>query len=154
MSESEEVCGFCHCSLQKEATCTLGDVYKAPGDADVLIVETGYQHANISDTVLVGDDTDLLVLLCSQFHNTVHKLFFRPAPKQNQKALPVCWDIRKLQDKLGKNVCLNMPFVHAVTGCDTTSRLFGVGKSTDLKRLKNNKVFAEEAALFRSATAS
>jgi len=34
--------------------------------ADVLIVETAIACANTKDTVLVGDDTDLLVLLCSR----------------------------------------------------------------------------------------
>ena len=38
----------------------------AKGDADVLIVETTVQYAMSCETTLVGDDTDLLVLLCFQ----------------------------------------------------------------------------------------
>ena len=38
----------------------------AKGDADVMIVETTIQSAMSCETNLVGDDTDLLVLLC--FH--------------------------------------------------------------------------------------
>ena len=38
----------------------------AKGDADVLIVETTIHSAVSCETTLVGDDTDLLVLLC--FH--------------------------------------------------------------------------------------
>ena len=33
-------------------------------DADLLLVQTAIQSASASDTVLVGDYTDLLILLC------------------------------------------------------------------------------------------
>ena len=39
-------------------------VYHAPGDADLLIVEKAVESSTVMDTVLVGDETDLLVLLC------------------------------------------------------------------------------------------
>ena len=38
--------------------------YHAPGDADLLIVQKAVQSATTSKTVLVGKDTDLIVLLC------------------------------------------------------------------------------------------
>lgn len=38
--------------------------YHAKGDADVLIVKTAVESARERITALVGDDTDLLVLLC------------------------------------------------------------------------------------------
>ena len=38
--------------------------YHAEGDADVLIVKTAVESARERNTVLAGDDTDLLVLLC------------------------------------------------------------------------------------------
>ena len=38
-------------------------VYHAPGDADVLIVQKTVESSTMMDTVLVGDDTGLLVLL-------------------------------------------------------------------------------------------
>ena len=39
--------------------------YHAEGDAAVMIVKTAVESARERNTVLVGDDTDLLVLLCS-----------------------------------------------------------------------------------------
>lgn len=39
------------------------NVYHAPGDADLLIVQKAVESSTVMDTVLVGDDTDLLVLL-------------------------------------------------------------------------------------------
>ena len=40
------------------------EVHHVSGNADLLIVMKAVQSANSSNTVLVGDDTDLLVLLC------------------------------------------------------------------------------------------
>ena len=39
-------------------------VFHARDDADVLIVKTTIDNAKKSKTVLVGEDTDLLILLC------------------------------------------------------------------------------------------
>ena len=40
------------------------DVHHAKGDANGLIVQTAIAAADRSDVILVGDDTNLLVLLC------------------------------------------------------------------------------------------
>ena len=42
---------------------------------------------------------------------------------------------------LGSEVCLLLPFAHALAGCDTTSRLFGIGKGVDLRRLNTALTF-------------
>ena len=44
-------------ALQNEGCVT----YHANGDAELLIVETAIESAQTKTTVLVGDDTDLLV---------------------------------------------------------------------------------------------
>jgi len=54
----------------------------AEGDADLLIVQTAIQSAQSVATVLIGDDTDLLVLLCYHADVTANGLFFKPEPKQ------------------------------------------------------------------------
>ena len=64
-------------------------VSHAKGDADMLIVQTAIESVSRSNTVLVGDDTDLLVLLC--FHtsmNSVHEIFFKPEAKLGTHKLP------------------------------------------------------------------
>ena len=40
------------------------NIIHAPGDADLMIVQMANQSAKSITTVLVGDDIDLLVLLC------------------------------------------------------------------------------------------
>ena len=60
----------------RRANC---QVKQAPGDADVTIVRAAVDSGQSTPTVLVGDDTDLLVLLC--YHTDIHgcDVFFRPA---------------------------------------------------------------------------
>ena len=50
------------------------------GDADVMIVQKAVELARVADTVLVGDDTSLLVLLCYYACLESHNIFFKPEP--------------------------------------------------------------------------
>ena len=108
---------------------------QAEGDADVLIVKTAVDSAVTHPTVLVGDDTDLLVLLC--YHTKVDgsDLYFRPPePKANARDSRV-WKMLKVKAELGPAVCRNMLFLHAILSCDTTSRPYGIGKAASLEKI-------------------
>ena len=59
--------------------------YHAEGDADKLIFKTVVESARDRNTVLVGDDTDLLVLLCFYTHSDSLDLYFKPETKANSK---------------------------------------------------------------------
>ena len=124
-------------------------VYHAPGDADVLIVQKTVESSTMMDAVLVGDDTDLLVLLCYHYHANLnsYNIFFRPEPKKNTKN-PKVWNIKAVKEQLGFEICNNILFLHAVLGCDTTSQLYGIGKGTSLKKFKSSKHFQEQAKVF------
>lgn len=54
--------------LGKELEKSHCEVYHADGDADLLIVLKAIESAKTQETVLIGDDTDLLILLC--YHTT------------------------------------------------------------------------------------
>ena len=54
----------------------------AKHDADVLIVQTAIASARTKDTVLVGDDTDVLVLLLHHAELNAQELFLAPEPKK------------------------------------------------------------------------
>ena len=40
------------------------------------------------------------------------------------------YHINRIQEVLGHEMCSQLMFIHAMTGSDTTSRIFGVGKKT------------------------
>ena len=110
-------------------------VHHAPGDADLLIVQKAVESATMINTVLVGDNTNLLILLCFHASLDSHSIFFRPEPKKTTKN-PRIWDIKAVKEQLGPEVCSHILFLHAVLGCDTTSCLYGIGKGASLKKFQ------------------
>ena len=78
----------------------------------------------------------MLVLLCYYASEDGCDLYFRPEPKANARGARV-WHIKKVKDQLGREACRNLLFLHAMTGCDTTLRLYGVAKETALKKFEN-----------------
>ena len=53
--------------------------------ADLLIVQKAVESASLMDMALVGEDTDLLILLCHHASLESHNIFFRPEPKEGSK---------------------------------------------------------------------
>ncbi|CAC5391482.1 unnamed protein product [Mytilus coruscus] len=51
--------------------------HHAESDADVLIVQTAVESAKSTTTVLIGEDTDLLVLLCYHMNSRIHEYIYR-----------------------------------------------------------------------------
>ena len=61
--------------------------HHSDGNADLLIVKTAIVSARTKTTVLAGDDTDLLVLLC--YHASGCDFYFRPEPKANARGVRI-----------------------------------------------------------------
>ena len=100
----------------------------AHADADLLIVKTPLECAQSSNTVVIGDDTDLFVPLC--YHNNVQSPFsvcLKSEPRKDSNKFRI-WNIKCTQEKIGIDVCRNILVLHTILGCDTTSRIFGLGK--------------------------
>lgn len=106
-----------------------------------IALEVACKH----ETILVGSDTDLLILLC-HFATTKHKnIFFQPQPKLGSPVRQL--NIQRAQTALGKKICTNLLFIHAQLGCNTTSRFFGHGKAVGLSLMKN-PTFIKSAEVF------
>ena len=119
------------------------EVFNAKSDADTLIVATTIESSKRQATVLVRDDTDLLVLLL------YHDIYFKPEAKKSVKKIR-CWTIKHAKAKLGPLICDNILFLHAILGCDSTSRLFGIGKAKILKFAENEE-FNQTAQVFHNS---
>ena len=63
----------------QQANC---QVYYSTADADLLTVNKAVESSRTMDTVLVGDDTDLLILLCHHAELHAFDLFFQPEPRE------------------------------------------------------------------------
>ena len=81
----------------------------------------------INPALLIGEDTDLLVLLLHYAHTDNKELHFRL--DNTSKAMKVS-NINRLIAILPKELCSQLLFIHAYTGCDSTSRIFGIGKKS------------------------
>ena len=136
-------------SLQ-ERQCETNNV---DGDADLLIVKTAVDSARSKTTVLVGGDTDLLILLLFYANPDTRDLFFIPEPKSNSFRRRI-WNIKKMQEQLGREVCDNILFVHAFLGCDTTSRIHGIGKGKLFKMFETSSELKQNANTFQSTSTS
>ena len=53
--------------------------------SDVLIIQTAIQSLSTANTVVVGEDTDLLILLLHHANMDSKELYFRSESKQNAK---------------------------------------------------------------------
>lgn len=124
-------------------------VIQAEGDADVDIVKAAVSMSLYRSTTLIGEDTDLLVLLLYHATTDCKDLYFR-----SDKGKANVYNIKVLKCVLSDDVCADLLFAHASSGCDTTSRIFGVGKKSGLQKIiKRESVFCNCAKIFCSPKA-
>ena len=109
------------------------NVISVPGDADVDIVKTAADSSHQHSTTLISEDTDLLILLLHSADTDpdIKDLYCR----SDKTCATKVHDINRLKAIIGPDICSQLLFIHAFTGCDSTSRIFGFGKKTALKKL-------------------
>ncbi|KAJ8879752.1 hypothetical protein PR048_020360 [Dryococelus australis] len=96
---------------------------QARDDADILIIETALEKSITNSTALVGEYIEMLVLLIAR--NPPDKQFYFLKPGKG-----------KLETKIYSSASIgnytycqgHISFLHAITGCDTTSALSNKGK--------------------------
>ena len=69
----------------------------------------------------------------------VKEFWFHTGTGRLKRFLPV-YDYVK---RLGDDICTLLPVMHALTGCDSTSSLNGVGKKKAFSVLTKNKTFSK-----------
>ena len=98
------------------------------------IVNTAVETSLRRTTTLIGDDTDLLVLLHCYAQGDVMNLYFRLDKPKADGAIEV-HHINRIQEVLGNEMCSQLMFNLAMTGSGTTSRIFDVGKKTAFQKV-------------------
>ena len=104
---------------------------------------------------VICDDTDVFVLLILFY---IKEKMTANISMESPCAGRMIVDIRQTSLKY-KNIAKYLPAVHALTGCDTVSYLFGIGKTTALKALMGGhhlsllgQLGAAEASLISETT--
>ena len=89
--------------------------------------------ARMKPVVVVGDDTDLLTLLQHHFNPTEHQSIYL----QTRSKLISIGILFSLLDPVLSESLL---FIHAISGCDTTSRPYGIGKVSPMAKYKDKDI--------------
>jgi len=120
-------------------------VKQATDDADVLIIETAINEAVNNITIVVGEDVDLLVILTARALATQEIFFLKPGNKNVERKLYSSQSFDQhhlIRDKI--------LFLHAFSGCDTTSALSHKGKSSALKLMTKREDLRLATQIFNS----
>ena len=105
---------------------------QAADDADTLIVRTAESLASAHKSVaIVGEDVDLLVIMMD-LQTPPNVYFLKPGRGKAPQLL------YHPGSAVEKSVANYMLFLHAMSGCDSTSALFNQGKVKFLKTLSTN----------------
>ena len=91
----------------------------------------------------------MLVLLSYHANLENNRIFFKSEPNQrlSSKGLRV-WGIKKTKVLLGPDACSLLSFIHALTGCDTTYRVYGISKGAALKKSTADQQFKLHTEIF------
>ena len=109
--------------MQKLRECRCS-VNQAEDDVDVSIVLAAVDRSRQCSRMLIGEDTDLLLLLL-YYADCKNETLISRSYKKNCRNV---YDIHAMKTDLGPEFCHYLRFIHAFTGSDITSRIFNVGK--------------------------
>ena len=109
--------------MQKEGIA----VEHADEDADFTICKMACSSSNEKPTAVIADDADVFQLLIHHANAEDFDLYMVMS-KQTVS-------INILKKKLDPFLSRGLLFLHAISGCDTTSRPYGIGKATVLKKV-------------------
>lgn len=117
---------------------------EAAEDADYLIVEEAVKNLKkFEKIVVVGNDIDLLVILTALPDQYNHKIFFlKPTQGKVEEKL------YSLRSFVPTELTKYVSFLHAISGCDTTSSLFTKGKKTVVNIMKKHPNLKKQMSVF------
>ena len=116
------------------STSLILNTIHASDDADSLIAKTAVEIADAFNkpNSVIGEDTDLLILLLN-FVNKVGPTIYMMSDKKSMKSK--IFFTNEMKTQLGETFCKNVLFRHAFLGCDTTSRIYSIGKGVIVKKI-------------------
>ncbi|GBM65947.1 hypothetical protein AVEN_152163-1 [Araneus ventricosus] len=131
--------------LLQKANVTIKQVVE---DEDVLIVETAVSVKSPCDNIfVVGENIDFLVLLTG-LAPMKENLYFRKCGKG--RTPDVLNSTTSFKFKFSRMIL----FIHAFSGCDTTSALFGHRKTKFCSLLEKNRHLEEKIQVFFNSEAT
>lgn len=122
------------------------ECYESTGDADSLIVKTAIDKSSSgSNVVIIGEDVDLMVLLTALTPTDQEILFMKPS---HGKVETKIFSSRQFEESRLKDGIL---FLHAISGCDSTSSTYRKGKTTCFNLFKKHEDLLDIANVFSNS---
>ncbi|CAH3184172.1 unnamed protein product, partial [Porites lobata] len=107
----------------RQSQCRRVDVVFDRYDVQESIKES--ERVRRERIVIQSPDTDVAVLAIYAYQMIqCNEIWFKTGVKDKVRFVPV----HRIAEKLGRSVCAAIPAFHALTGCDSTSGLFQIGK--------------------------
>ena len=126
--------------LLSQKLCSVGHaVTQASSDADTSVVRVALQTVTTGQhTTVVADDTDILVLLVFHWQSCMAEVHMQKKARGKTKVASTTISIPLVQQLMGCETARRLLVIHALSGCDTTSAVFGHGKVSAFKKLSAN----------------
>ena len=119
-------------------------VHQCSGDADTMIAAYAIQYATQGiEVTVIANDTDVLILLVYHWQKEMANIYFLSEMKSQKKL----WNVKDIVFKTGEMLSSHILFIHAWSGCDTTSATFGQGKTTLMKKIKESQEIQQISSL-------
>ena len=111
--------------------------FQLTGDTDNLLVRTAIAACSSHNFAVIGEDTDILILLIHHYVNSLQNdIFFMTDKNLKEKKV---WKIKDVKDQLPDKIVDCILPIHAVLGCNTVSRVHSIGKGEEsFKKIMSN----------------
>ena len=128
----------------EKKSCT---VIHSRDDADLNIAMYAISYSAHKNVTVIAEDTDILILLLSLAKDdSEFNLHMKSDRLQKNKEEQYIHDIKFYRKILGEDIVKGLLFLHAFSGCDTTSSFYGIGKC--FQKYLLNQSLQEIAYLF------
>ncbi|KAK3740394.1 hypothetical protein QZH41_000915 [Actinostola sp. cb2023] len=124
-------------SIKNDRCVTVEELNADHEEADTrMLLHAEHASQDGQRIVIQSPDTDVLILCVSHYDDIgCEELWFRTGVKDRLRYIPA----HKISLLLGPRMCKVLPAFHAVTGCDSTSALSGIGKKKAWKMISKSK---------------
>ena len=125
-------------------------VIECMDDADTTIVKTAIRYASENQSVvIVAEDTDIFIMLLHHWQPDHAEIYLRKENRSSRKKAQV-YAMSHAHASIEENIRRNILFLHAWSGCDTTSMTFGHGKTSILKAISTSQTLQSNASIIAS----
>lgn len=126
------------------------EVYNCSGDADSSIVAKSLDYASLRNgpVNVIADDTDIVIMLLHHWKPDTHDDIYFVQERFNK-----AWSIKEANPSI-EDIKEDLLFLHAWSGCDTTSSILDKGKRSLVTSLRKSETLKESSAIISNVRSS